>query len=296
VGPLGGGETSPRALRDGFGFKSKVIETLRDISTATITMNPMVRGGLTRAAMIAVRTTETYQVLIPSMQRRSIIFGELTLDAGDIGEPREAPNHAPRLLYAGRLLYWKGVHLAIRAFAEFSRRMPDARLTVVGKGPEEPRLRADAAAYHVENKVDFISWLPQEKLFDLYSNHDLLVFPSLHDSGGTVILEALSRGLPVMCLDLGGPRYLVTPSCGIIIGTSGRNTAQVTGVMAQELVELFSSRTRLAEFSAGAIARAKEFILPARVGWFYENAMSFVAQSEIKKPQGHCSTLATAKR
>lgn len=296
VGPLGGGETSPRALRDGFGFKSKALETLRDISTATIAVNPMVRGGLNKASLLVVKTEETYRVLTPAMRRKSINFLELGLDAADIGEPRNTRQNAPRLLFAGRLLYWKGVHLALRAFAQFSQRMPDARLTIVGKGSEERRLRADAAAYHVEDKVDFISWLPQHQLFDLYANHDLLVFPSLHDSSGNVVLEALSHGLPVMCLDLGGPRYLVTPQCGVIIRTADLDTEQVAAAMAEEMHALFTSPTRLTEFSAGAIARAKEFILSKRVASFYENALAFIAQSEARKMQGGSPALVTAKR
>src|SRR5262249_17128782 len=52
--------------------------------------------------------------------------------------------------------------------------------------------------------------MPPAELFELYDTHSLLLFPSLHDSGGFVVLEALSHGLPVVCLDLGGPREIVT--------------------------------------------------------------------------------------
>ena len=62
----------------------------------------------------------------------------------------------------------------------------------------------------VRDRVEFIPRVPQLKLFELYDTHDLLLFPSLHDSGGYVVLEALSHGLPVVCLDLGGPNEIVT--------------------------------------------------------------------------------------
>ena len=48
VGPLGGGETSPRLLRDGFHFKAKLTEAIRDLSNATITLNPLIRRGARR--------------------------------------------------------------------------------------------------------------------------------------------------------------------------------------------------------------------------------------------------------
>src|ERR1700722_5634073 len=52
VGPLGGGETSPQPLRDVFHLKARITETLRDLSNHTITLNPLVRHGLTSAAAI----------------------------------------------------------------------------------------------------------------------------------------------------------------------------------------------------------------------------------------------------
>ena len=173
----------------------------------------------------------------------------------------------PRLLYAGRLLYWKGVHIAIRALERLLERMPDAQLTIVGDGPEENRLKT--AARHLAGKVEFISRVPQTKLFELYASHNLLIYPSLHDSSGNVVMEALSSGMPVLCLDLGGPRDIVTPASGIVVRTARLNTAGVAAAMADEMVRLFADPSQLAALSAGAIARASEFLLSDRVAQLY---------------------------
>jgi glycosyltransferase involved in cell wall biosynthesis len=279
VGPIGGGETSPPALRDQFGLKARLAEKVRDLSNATITINPVVRHGLASAAVIFVKTAETNQLLTRAMRRRSATFLELGVRGAEIGKPRRAQPGPPRLLYAGRLLYWKGVHIAIQSLADLVHRMPDARLTIVGMGPEEQQLRADAEAYRLEANIDFIPWLPQAQLFDLYSTHNLLIFPSLHDSSGNVVLEALSRGLPVICLDLGGPRYIVTPKSGIIVSTVGRNTRQVAAAIADEVVQAFVSPTRLSDLSAGAIARARQFVLHDRVAELYDSARAFINPS-----------------
>ncbi|HEY6430584.1 MAG TPA: glycosyltransferase family 4 protein [Acetobacteraceae bacterium] len=287
IGPIGGGETSPRSLRDGFSLRAKVTEKIRDLSNATITLNPMVRGGLTKAAVIVVRTPDTRQVLAPAMQEKSTAFIEIGLQPTQISTPRPCRTTPPRLLFAGRLLYWKGAHIAIRAFARLQRCMPDARLTIVGQGPEKARLQADAASYKLADKVDFISWVPQQELFHLYDSHDLFVFPSLHDSGGTVVLEALSRGLPVMCLDLGGPRLIVTPDCGITVPTAGRNTEQVAATMAAEMTELFATPDRISALSKGAVARAHEFIISDRVAELYDRlATLLVSSGDGASPSG----------
>ena len=276
IGPIGGGETSPSSLRDGFHLRGKILETLRDLSNSTISINPLVRDGLANAAVIFVKTCDTLNLLSRAMRKKTVVFTELAVQTSQIGSSRMPRQTPARLLYAGRLLYWKGVHIAIQAFAMLLKKIPNARFTIVGSGPEEARLKAAALARKIKDRVDFISWLPQNNLFELYDSHDLLLFPSLHDSSGGVVLEALCHGMPVVCLDLGGPKDIVTLNSGVIIKTAGLNTAQVASRIAAELTDLIASPTRLAALSAGAISRANEFLLPNRVTQFYREAWKFI--------------------
>ena len=279
IGPIGGGETSPRSLRDGFNFKAKILERVRDLSNATIHINPLLRHGLANAAAIFVKTPDTQKLLNSALSKKATIFIELGIQQAQIGSPRLPRQTPPRLLYAGRLLYWKGVHIVIQAFAQLLSKIPNARLTIIGGGPEETRLKADASACNVSDKIDFMPWVSQNKLFELYACHDLLLFPSLHDSSGGVVLEALSHGLPVVCLALGGPKEIVTPSSGLIIRTAGLNTSEVATRMAAEICDLLASPARLAELSAGAISRVTDFILSNRVANFYSDVFTFVEES-----------------
>ena len=282
VGPLGGGETSPRSLRDGLRLKARVTEMVRDLSNGTITLNPIVRPGLTSATAIFTKTPDTARILTASMQRKVINFLEVGLESAKLPRPMRLPG-PPRLLFAGRLLYWKGAHIAIEALADVTRAAPDAQLTIVGTGKEEGRLRAAASARGVIGNVRFVPWLPQEKLFELYQTHDLFVYPSLHDSSGNVVLEALSFGLPVVCLDLGGPRQIVTPDAGVVVSTGGRDTAQAAAAMAAEIVRVVRSPELLGELSRGAVARAAQFTLANRVAQFYEMAERAVATPTLSE-------------
>jgi glycosyltransferase involved in cell wall biosynthesis len=282
VGPTGGGETSPLSLRDGFGLRGRILETVRDLSNSTLAINPIVRGGFDDAAVIFAKTADTRNLLSPHLRKKTIVFGELGIRKAQIASPRGPRQTPPRLLYAGRLLYWKGAHIAVQAFAEILAKIPDARFTIVGSGPEEARLKADAQARNISNNIDFISWLPQNKLFELYDSHDLLLFPSLHDSSGGVVLESLCHGMPVVCLDLGGPKEIVTPDSGIIIKTGALNTSQVASSIANEICKALSSPTKLADLSRGAIARAGDFILSNRVAKFYQEASRFIENDGVR--------------
>jgi glycosyltransferase involved in cell wall biosynthesis len=283
VGPIGGGEASPRLLRDGFHLKARVTEALRDISNLTITINPLARRGLVDAAEIFVKTPDTSRLLSRRMQQKTVEFVEVTLHPEQIGKPRAVRQAPPRLLYAGRLLYWKGVHIAIRAFGHLLRQLPEARLTIVGSGPERRRLEAATAAHGLPDKIDFLPRVPQQQLFELYDSHDLFVFPSLHDSSGYVVVEALARGLPVVCLDLGGPKEIVTPKSGAIVGTAGRNTAQVAAAMADAIFGVLTSPDQLTALSVGASARASEFLLSDRIIQFYRRVEETINATSIKR-------------
>jgi glycosyltransferase involved in cell wall biosynthesis len=236
------------------------------------------------ADVIFAYTADTQNLFRGALRKKTVVFSPLSLLELPASRAPRTWLGPPKFLYAGRLLYWKGVHVAVQAFAEVSRQMSGARFTIVGDGPERSKLEEAVRLHNVQGQVVFIPRLPQNKLFDLYDSHDLLLFPSFHDSGGFVVLEALSHGLPVVCLDLGGPRDIVTSNSGVVIKTYGRNTTQVATAMADEICRLLSSPRKLSELSDGAIARAQEFILATRVAEFYDRAMRFIVQND--KPIG----------
>jgi glycosyltransferase involved in cell wall biosynthesis len=263
-------------LRDEMSLRGRVLETIRDMSNHTITLNPLVRPGYTRAAVIFVSSAETQDLFGGALREKTVVFLGPNLPDLPSAQPRRSWHTPPRFLFVGRLLYWKGVNLAVRSLALVSKQFPGAHLTIRGSGPERARLEDDIRRLGLQVQVEFIPRLPQEQLFALYESHDLLLFPSLHDSGGFAALEAISYGMPVVCLDLGGPKDLVTSKAGVIVNTVGRNTAQVVTALADEIVRLLKSDDRLPELSAGAIARAQEFISARRVKEFYDRAAPFL--------------------
>jgi glycosyltransferase involved in cell wall biosynthesis len=121
----------------------------------------------------------------------------------------------------------------------------------------------DACTFHGQ--------LPRDALMDLYSEVDAFLFPSLHDSGGTVVLEALSRGLPVICVDLGGPPNFVDESCGYVIPARFSTEDEVVNGLADAIAELHSSRERLKRLANGALARAEAMSWEQQVRFVYED-------------------------
>ena len=173
-----------------------------------------------------------------------------------LSDPVRVSRPALRVLYVGRLVYLKGMHLGIPAFARLLESGINATLTVVGSGPEEQRLKRLASKLGIAHAIEWRPWLRQEEVMQVYPQHDVFLFPSLHDSSGNAVLEAMSFGLPVVCLDLGGPGVLVDENSGIRV--SGANEALVISELSDAMRVLADDRLRR-EISDGAIARAHHY-------------------------------------
>ena len=109
----------------------------------------------------------------------------------------------------------KAFHLGLRAFAQFHRQLPESEYWIIGDGPERKGLERLARQLGVAESVRFWGWLPRPEALRLLAECDVLVHPTLHDSGGWVCLEAMVAARPVVCLDLGGPGVQVTDETGI---------------------------------------------------------------------------------
>jgi glycosyltransferase involved in cell wall biosynthesis len=121
----------------------------------------------------------------------------------------ELPPDEPVVLYAGRLLRIKGVHHLLGAFPRVLARFPLARLLIVGDGEEGQDLQTSARRLGLGPRVAFLGSLPHEDVIRCMRAADVFVLPSLVESFGIVLLEAMSCGLPVVASRVMGIPYLV---------------------------------------------------------------------------------------
>ena len=168
-------------------------------------LNPMAHKAWKRADLILTLNREGAEWLPQRYRRKVAIFHHVAL------EPSPRADHAPRtptkrMLYAGRLIPWKGLALAIRALVY----LPDWTLLICGEGRDESRLRRLARRWAVEDRVRFLGVLPRGEVRSLMrSGADVFAFPSLRDDSPWAVGEAIAAGLPVVCLDRGGARAMV---------------------------------------------------------------------------------------
>lgn len=257
-GPVGGGEEMPRIFRKGLPFTGRLLELSREMGNRLASIDPLMLSTFSRASLIACTTSDTLKRIPARFHNKCIVVPTIGIDESNIAAASLNPDREPRFLFVGRLIYWKGLHLALRALAEVRVSVPRASLKVIGDGDDALWLKQIAFDQGVADAVEWIPSVPHEDMLREYTSNVAFVFPSLHDSGGMVVLEALASGLPVICLNLGGPGAIVTPACGILVDAHQRDEEMVVSSLAKAIILLATdveTRTRLA---ASTVSRARE--------------------------------------
>jgi glycosyltransferase involved in cell wall biosynthesis len=272
LGPVGGGERAPYALRQGMGMRGWLLDLVRDGLNLIARVDPITRQALAAARLIYVSSEDTAR-LVPRSHRSKVRIGlqvGISLPEARPPEKTELSSDRPlRLLFVGRCLAWKGLHLGLEALADLLARGRRARLTVAGTGPAEALWRERARRLRIADAVDWLSWVEHPRMPEVYRAHDVLLFPSLHDSGGLAVLEALAHRQPVVCFDLGGPGSIVDASCGRVVATRGRERHEVLTRLADALQELADSPALRQQLGEGAGERARRYTWTRQVSTVY---------------------------
>jgi len=215
-GPVGGGESAPKAFWQAFDRRGKVYEFLRDLSRHIGERDPFTRMTARRSMVSWATTDDTAKRLIHMGAHHVEVLSQVGFFADEISAPDTVQQPDPtliRFISVGRLLHWKGFHLGLEAFAQ-ANLPPEAEYWLIGKGPEQERLRSLVGDLGLAHQVKFLDEMPREELMQKLGTCSALVHPSLHESGGFVCLEAMALGRPVICLELGGPAVQVTLETG----------------------------------------------------------------------------------
>ncbi len=153
------------------------------------------------------------------------------LSRDEVRAAEETPADAPVVGYVGRMDPNKNLSLLIEAFALVRERIPEARLWLVGEGPDRAALERQAAAAGLHGAIHFCGL--QGKPGDYYGAIDVFAMSSLSEGMPMVILEALTHCLPVVAPGVGGiPEMLGDAGVCVPPGDPDALAAAVTGLLA----------------------------------------------------------------
>jgi glycosyltransferase involved in cell wall biosynthesis len=229
-GPVGGTESTPTRLLPWNHPTSLLVEIFRNLNN-WLQATPFAKLAKRAAASTKtlVSTNEMHNALA-KLGFESQLMPTIGLETVKLSHQSHRQSEGPlRLLFVGKLIALKGIDLALHALKASD---TNATLTLIGTGNYEAAARQTAKNLGLGDRVVFLGQLPREKVLKIYGEFDAMLFPSLHDTGGFVVIEAMFNELPVICLDCAGPAVAVRDGCGVKVSVQQNRPSVITDLAA----------------------------------------------------------------
>ncbi len=274
-GPVGGAQNYPWRFITSAGLFGAASESIRNLlNTWQMRFSRRVGRAVRKASVFLTANTTNAREL----KRRGLSAPQLMLETGVEGSC-QAPSRdfrhggALRILWSGVFEHRKALHLLLQALAMLPPNVP-YELRILGRGPLERRWRRLANKLNIERHCRWLGWLDHQEVRDQYCWADVFVFTSLRDTTGTVVLESLAAGTPVLTLNHQGVADVVTDDCGVRLPVT--TPRDVACGLRDTLVRWYNNRAELESLSRGAFARADHYAWDrqgARMSAVYERVL-----------------------
>ena len=274
-GPVAGGDEIPKGYAKTFAAKQQAIEAIRGLVNAFVMVDPFMWLTYAKAEKVFF-TSPAHLTRVPTFVKNKAQI-ELAIGCDlpknidhlmNVPADSHSEKSGNRLLFVGRFLGLKGLDIGLQAFALIRQTRPDVTLTLVGDGIERERWMLAAKQLKVFDAIEWRGWIPKEEVQKLYAEFDIFYFPSLRDSGGFVILEALQQGMPVVCFKLGGPGTLVNDSCGGVV-VAGNHIDEAIVEFANTTLSILAQLNADNQLAENCRARAQLFTWDALIARIY---------------------------
>ena len=123
------------------------------------------------------------------------------------------------LISAGRLVPWKGFTTLIETMPEILKDAPDAKLVIIGSGPESEALKSKVKSQKLEDKVFLIGQVAHDKVLEYFKAGDIFVLNTGYEGFSHFLLEAMAMEIPIITTKAGGNVELIENGKeGILVG------------------------------------------------------------------------------
>jgi len=232
---------------------------------------PIERWGEHSAEAVLVITPRLYRLLLSDGVEENHLYVippgvNPSLFEGPFEDPFAGVGK-PRVLFVGRLAPQKGVSTLVAAADLLED--PSAQVLLVGDGPERPKLEREAKRIGVGYRLRFEGFVAHERLPAALAHADLLVLPSIYEELGTVLLEAMQVGLPIVASGTGGIPDVIEDGINGMLVPPGEPEA-----LAHAINHLLADRDFARRLSEGAQERAKDYdweVLAERILRVYQD-------------------------
>ena len=187
----------------------------------------------------------------------------LSFNPSDITKSKEKAVKKMRLLFVGRIVPLKNLHILLDAINIVKKEIPEIEFTIVGEEISgrlygdvgyKQKLESLIDTLEIKENVKFVGWKTEKELWNIYQNSDLFLFASTYENFGLPLLEAAHFGLPLVSTDVGVAKDLINENKGgNIISKLDANE------YAQKIITLLKNDLTYQEASKFVLDESKNF-------------------------------------
>lgn len=258
-GPIGGLKQFPLKYADGGGLKMKAFMALKNaLNILQLKYDRRVDAAIRQASLLVSSIPDSYKAIKKYKKRESVVIPETgCFDETIVSDYlKRFEGETLNVMWVGKFDFRKRLDIVIKTLAKTE--STNIRLKVFGSGTPEQinNAKALASKLNVNGQITWMGNRPNYEIKREMARADLFLFTSVSEDTSTVVLEAISSHLPVLCFDTCGMSSVIDCKVGIKISLT--NPVQSIKDFAEKIEYLYSHRDVLKTLSDNCIERQKE--------------------------------------
>lgn len=260
-GPIGGLKQFPSSYLEGAGIKMKLFNRVKNIiNIYQIKHDKRVDQALKKADLLISSIPDSYNAIKKYKGLNSIIIPETGCFIDDNSIKRNKEEKVDddfRLLWVGKFDFRKQLNIALATMSKLKDKS-NIKLIICGSGSDNQISYYKQMAFNlgIDDNVVWKGNIENSKVKEEMRKSDIFFFTSVSEDTSTVVLEAVSCGLPVLCFDTCGMGYVINESVGQKVPLT--NPRQSADDFAEKINYLYNNREFLQKLSDGCKQRQKE--------------------------------------
>lgn len=216
-GPMGGAQVTPRPLK--VYEKNQLVASFREFVNKSCSWNPFYKKALRAYYKIYCINNETQKQIFRIVGKDVPLMPELALRDEYKNLPiRKGNNDILKIVFVGRLIGKKGIAFLVDALSLMPTDM-NWELLIFGDGDDHALIEKQIADSGIGKNVKLMGNRPLNQIAEAYQQADVFVLPSLRETSGNVLLEAMAYAVPIVAFDTSFCRLLKEVDCGVFVNT-----------------------------------------------------------------------------
>lgn len=254
-GPIGGGDVVPFRFLKRMSFRAMIQEAIYTLINSLRKLSIVSYLTKKKSSAIIFRNESVKNSFLNIKSDKGSVISETATLIFKLSKTKKIDGNL-KAICVGRMNYWKGFLLAVEGFHSYLSLGGVGTLELFGDGPEKVSIEHYIKSNNLQKHIIIRGFVDNEIVLNKMKEANVLLHPSFRDGGSWAIMEAMSNGLPVVCLNASGPKDMVTKNCGLLIDI--KSYSQIKTDIGAGLLQLCNDKNKYEQLSNNAIIRIEK--------------------------------------